>query len=287
MLEITAGTAQYADIPQLKRLWKAVIPSESDTYLEFYFQRRFEPSEVFLLRVNGKPVSMQTAMRVSMMTRQGECSGRYIYAAMTHPDYRRQGYFRMLDDYMVGQLRRYGETFTCLLAGNSSVTACCERLGYLPVFGRWMQFVPLYRDAPMPPIIPLLFGKFSQLRSFFLERIGSERDVVFHPGLELRYVYDEFLLTGGRICGFVENGVERYAAYRLMEKQKALVLMETDGDPFMTAQILMQHTGMKKAVVNTPTQQDDGGMYRLYGLGRILNGGLFSKRGSYMSMMLD
>ena len=66
-----------------------------------------------------------------------------------------------------------------------------------------------------------------------------------------------------------------------------MVLMETDGDPFMTAQILMQHTGMKKAVVNTPTQQDDGGMYRLYGLGRMLNGGLFSKRGSYMSMMLD
>ena len=96
MLEITTGTAQYADIPQLKRLWKAVIPSESDSYLQFYFQRRFEPDEVFLLRVNGQPVAMQTAMRVRMMTRQGEYSGRYIYAAMTHPDFRHQGIARQL-----------------------------------------------------------------------------------------------------------------------------------------------------------------------------------------------
>lgn len=62
--------------------------------------------------------------------------------------------------------------------------------------------------------------------------------------------------------------------------------METDGDPFMTAQILMQVAGMKRAVVYTPTEQD-GGIYRIYGLGRMLDGGLFSKRGCYMSMMLD
>lgn len=287
MLEITAGTAQYADIPQLKRLWKAVIPSESDSHLQFYFQRRFEPNEVFLLRVNGQPVSMQTAMRVRMMTRQGEYSGRYIYAAMTHPDFRHQGYFKMLDDYMVTQLRRYGESFTCILAGNPDMMACSEKLGYLSVFGRWMQFIPVHRDAPMPQIVPLPFGNFCQLRSYFFERLRSERNVVVHPALELRYVYDEFLLTGGRICGFVENGVDRYAAYRLVGKQDMLILMETDGDPFMTAQILMQHTGAKKAVVMTPERQDYGGAYKLYGFGRMLDGSQFPKHHNYMSMMLD
>ena len=286
MLEITTATAKYADIPQMKKLWKTVIPSESDIYLQLYFQHRFEPTESYLLRVNGRLISMQMAMRVTMMTEQGELNGRYIYAAMTHPGYQRRGYFKMLDAFMVQQIRRQGESFTCLMAGNNEVIACGRRLGYQPAFGRWMQFIPINRNAPMPQIVPLPFWKFCQMRSFFFERIRSERNVVCHPGLELRYVYDEFLLTGGRICSFVENGVERYAAYRTLERQKTLVLMETDGDPFMTAQILMQVAGMKRAVVYTPTEQD-GGIYRIYGLGRMLDGGLFSKRGCYMSMMLD
>lgn len=286
MLKITMSAAKYADIPQLKRLWKTVVPSESDIYLQFYFQNRFEPSEVFLLRVNGQLVSMQSALRVTMMTDQGEQNGRYIYGAMTHPDFRRQGYFKMLDEYMVQQLRRQGESFTCFPVGNKELTGAAKRLGYQPSIGRWMQFIQLHPDAPMPQILPLPFWKFCQMRSFFLERIRSERNVICHPGLELRYVYDELLLTGGRICSFVENGVERYAVYRMLRQQKILLLMETDGDPFMTSQILMQVTGMKRAVVYTPVEED-GGIYKVYGLGRRLDGGLFSQRSCYMSMMLD
>ena len=54
----------------------------------------------------------------------------------------------------------------------------------------------------------------------------------------------------------------------------------------MTSQILMQVTGMKRAVVYTPVEED-GGIYKVYGLGRRLDGGLFSQRSCYMSMMLD
>lgn len=114
--------AQAADIPELKRLWRASFAEDAQgPFVDWYFRRRFQPENCWLLAENGpnNPDSNIVAMCHAPLTEMQLADGDrlpipYIQGVATAAEYRRQGLCRRLLAGVEAELARRGHSF-CLL----------------------------------------------------------------------------------------------------------------------------------------------------------------------------
>lgn len=282
------GLAAHDDLPQLRALWQQAF-GDSESYMNLYFNHRFEPSETYLLRENGDIVSMMTAMRVSLWTDKGEYNGRYIYAVATKKNCRGKGYSRMLDRFMASDLKKMGVCFTCLVPAEGSLHKFYAAQGYAESFPRYMgtlrRSLRRSETEQEADVRHCPFPLFASMRAQFLKQIAAEKAALYHPENELSYIYEELHACGGLTVTFMEGDILRYAAVALPEDEDMLVLLETDGDPLSAADILMHRLDKQIARIYHPFPFP-GGKCVPYGMGRSLDSA-FSLPPGYMALMLD
>lgn len=74
----------------LKRLWSEVF-GDSDEYISLIFDEGYTPAEVFGEISDGEVVSALYLLKCNITSGGKIFNGRYLYAAATLPDYRKQG----------------------------------------------------------------------------------------------------------------------------------------------------------------------------------------------------
>lgn len=83
--------AQESDIPRLKELWKICFGDE-DSYIDFYFEKKFKREETLLSLCNEEIAAMLTMIPTNIvMADNGIIKASMIYAVATHPEFRGQG----------------------------------------------------------------------------------------------------------------------------------------------------------------------------------------------------
>lgn len=285
-MKIQMGLAAPDQLPQLRALWQEAF-GDSEDYMNLYFNRRFEPTETYILQEDGKVASMMTAMHVSLWAADGHTlDGRYIYAVATKKSCRRKGYAKMLDRFMAETLQKDGTDFTCLVPAEDSLHRFYTAQGYKETFSRYTGIV---NRAAYPNKIDIRhcpFTLFSAMRTHFLRQVTAKKTALFHPERELYYIYEELHACDGLAVVFTEEGTLRYAVLTLPQDDDKLVLRETDSDPLYAANILMHHFGRPKALIQHPFPFL-GGKAVPYGMGRRLDNPSAPLPDGYMALMLD
>ncbi len=77
-------------IPSLKKLWYGVF-GDSEEYISLIFDKGYTPSEVFATVSGEEVVSALYLLKCNISVGEKVLSGRYLYAAATSPEHRKQG----------------------------------------------------------------------------------------------------------------------------------------------------------------------------------------------------
>lgn len=87
--------AQDFMIDEMKQLWKECF-KDSDSYIDFYYKKRFQKENTLVCFVDGRVASMMTMLPAKIQKNGIYEPIRYIYAVATKEEYRKRGYARKL-----------------------------------------------------------------------------------------------------------------------------------------------------------------------------------------------
>lgn len=265
--------AKPEDRDDLKVLWLTCFGGPQ-SYIDFYYDRRFVPEDTLVWRENDRPVSMMTLMRIR---KNGE-EGAYVYAVATLPEFRGRGLMTRLDQWSQGIMKERGMTFSALVPAEPGLFPMYEKLGYRSCFPIWIRDVE--KPGSEKTFTVCSFPEFLELRRRFLYRILG---AVWHPERELRYVYEELTACGGAVLRYLEGEAVCYAA--CTPEENGLLIREITGkDPIPTAQSLLAHYQMQRARIRS-SRSLPGFQKVPYGMERRLDGK--PETGGYMALMLD
>ena len=135
-MKIELRDADETDVPALRRNWQACFGDE-DEYLDFFFEKRFRTADAPVLTADGGIVSQLFLLPATLRDASGDtwdiC---YLFAAATHPEYRRRGYMAKLLRFAADEMRAKGKRGIALLPGERSLYAYYETFGFQRAFRR-------------------------------------------------------------------------------------------------------------------------------------------------------
>jgi GNAT superfamily N-acetyltransferase len=272
--------AKREDQYDLERIWFACFGGPQE-YLNFYYRKRFVPSETLVWRENGRPVSMMTLMNVEINGQKGA----YVYAVATLPEYRHRGLMRKLDGFAKQIMSQRGCNFSVLVPAERTLFAMYEKLGYHADFFLWEGEIDASGEAIFPVSL-CSFSDFCRMRAQFLEKLGSG---VVHPLSELRYIYEEIRQFSGEVFR-IDAPEPGYAACTFLEDGTLFLRECTVPDVIPAAQAVLTKLNIQHAKVRSP-YVFSGSQRIPYGMGRMLSDNRSLRiefpETLYMSLMLD
>lgn len=126
-------SAEKSDYPELKALWKTVF-GDSDDVLDYFFENTVKPENIYAFRKDGKIVSAFYLIDASLIENNKDFSAKYLYAAATLPEYRKQGIMGEMIKYAADILKIKGTDFIVLYPADEKLYAYYGKLGFVSQF---------------------------------------------------------------------------------------------------------------------------------------------------------
>lgn len=128
-------TATPEDIPALRQNWSASF-GDTDEYLDFFFHRRFDCENTLVACVGKSPAAQLFLLPAKLRSGESELCVDYLFAAATHPKYRKQGIMSTLLSYARTLCAERGKDAIVLLPGSPSLYNYYAQRGYEKAFSR-------------------------------------------------------------------------------------------------------------------------------------------------------
>ena len=247
--ELRAATS--ADVPALRENWRLSF-GDTDDYLDFFFSRRFEPENTLVACADGVVVSQLFLLPASLHAQKDTFSADYLFAAATHPDYRRQGIMASLIEYAKTLCAERGKDAIVLLPGTRELYDYYAQYGFVPAFYRRRQV--LTRETLSGIAQPALETADA---SAVIRKITTGRDGVVWDAHALDYALAEHRAFRGA-CAASEN------AFVSLSEDEAFFLCDPDrfGE---CASLLLGLSDLSRFTVICPPDmpfgtREDGGM---------------------------
>ena len=125
--------ADESDYDELKDLWKTVF-GDSDDVLDSFFRNTADPSGIYACRKDGKIISAFYLIDSSVTENNKKYTAKYLYAAATLPEYRRQGIMGDMIKYAAGICRMKGTQLIFLYPADEKLYSYYGKLGFREMF---------------------------------------------------------------------------------------------------------------------------------------------------------
>ena len=133
--KIDLRTAEAADVPSIRRIWRESFGDE-DAYVDFFLQNRFVPERSPVLTVDGRVAAQLFLLPAHVRTGSRLYPVDYLFAAATDPAYRRQGCMARLLSFAAALSRQRGQAAIVLLPGSADLVRYYAANGYHTAFFR-------------------------------------------------------------------------------------------------------------------------------------------------------
>jgi len=140
MIELARDTDKDAII----LLWANCF-GDSIAYIEQFLDKRFDASRCLIYRDSGRIVSMMFLLEGSLRTGGFQRKACYIYAACTHPRYRKRGIMAALMQRAQQEAGDLGAGSLCLVPSKESLFSFYARFGFQSRFSK--KIVSLSRNS--------------------------------------------------------------------------------------------------------------------------------------------
>ncbi len=213
------GFANYNDIDELKRLWSECF-SDTQEFIDNYFDTLFEPCDVIVARENGQIVSMATLHKVEYVKNSKTKPCGYIYAVATKPEYRGQGYFKKIMSFAKKQAKKRGYVGVVTVPATQELVKLYKKIGYKTVseFSLFQMSGEFARARVRYPLSICSEEEFVNLRQGYLSTCKSYINL---SEKQLKFVYE--YVGGDNIFTTAINGEKKYA---VCEKVDDLVVVK-------------------------------------------------------------
>ena len=218
-------------------IWRVSF-GDSESYINFYLDARFENNNCLVWEENGVPVAMLHLLNADYRAADESVPVLYIYAAATLPDFRGKGIMANLlqTAEKIGIDR--GCRFTFLLPANDLLCDYYARLGYKTAF--YVKKARLKRGALEETVKDEAAPRVNNSGAEFYEEIYLLRREQFKTAVlwqkpELLYALSEWQFTGGEI---LKSG-SLYALCR--SRGSSVEVRESNGSFIELAKILLSH----------------------------------------------
>lgn len=165
-------------LPTLKALWTECFGDEP-AYVDFYFENRFSPDEMFVWLDDGEPGAMLSTLPCEILLGGTYRPAQYIYAVATRPDLRGGGVSTTLLEFAGERLARQGSAITLLVPAQESLSAFYEKRGYHAAFSMKSVELSAQELAAAKPVgftfTAATPHRYARLRDAFFAREGYVR----------------------------------------------------------------------------------------------------------------
>ena len=121
---------QDTDKKTLMELWKLCFPQDSERFIRFYFDKVYENDETLVYIEDGQPVASLQMIPYQIKSGDNLSWGGYISGAMTHPDYRKNGFMAKLLNTSFEEMIKKGFDYTFLIPQGKWLIQVYEKYGF-------------------------------------------------------------------------------------------------------------------------------------------------------------
>ena len=115
----------------LQAMWECCFPSDMECFISFYFDEIYKNEETLLYLIGDQPVASLQMIPYWIKTGSTIQLGGYISGAMTHPDYRRNGYMHELLTASFDEMIKKGYDYTFLIPQKKELISMYAKYGFL------------------------------------------------------------------------------------------------------------------------------------------------------------
>jgi len=126
---------------ELKNIWKICF-DDDEAYPDLYFSQYYRPENTLTHAADGKTVAMTTLLPATVITGFGNLKARYVYAVATLPDYRGQGFSRLLAAQADERMRAEGCALALVVPASERLFAYYAQQGFTVAFFRRVVSFP-------------------------------------------------------------------------------------------------------------------------------------------------
>lgn len=246
--------ANENDISELKELWKTVF-GDDDKTVDFFFENTAQLSDAYAFKKDGKIVSAFYLIDAPIKKADGSIKSKYLYAAATLPEYRRQGIMGKMIEYAVNILKIGGYDGIYLYPAEDTLYDYYKKFGFKEKF-----FCRVYEIESKKLL------KYKNQRYF--NTVLNYRDMRQFVAAEAFADFPDGYIDFSRYCAKI-SGFEKSAVFD--DEDKVFMIGHADGDTvyvdeafsseFNTEHILGVLADMKceKIVIKTPLELEFSG----------------------------
>lgn len=223
-------------ISDLKSIWKVCF-GDKDSYIDFYFEHRFEKNHILVWKEEDRIVSMIHLFPTQLVSKEKFIEIMYVYGVATMPQWRGKGLAKKLLNYA----KEYFSVPLLLVPASHSLFQYYAKLGYQTSF--WLKEVSIERKEWNPNIFSEIVFQQVDTRHAY-QRYQEVRDHAYLPAFlsvatigeynqTIQYVqWDESMIyyallehekTGGIIIQAIQ---EHHRSYVLCRKEKELLIIK-------------------------------------------------------------
>ncbi|EHL05545.1 acetyltransferase, GNAT family [Desulfitobacterium hafniense DP7] len=266
--------ALWSDMERLKAIWKLCFGDE-DSFIDFYFARRFQPEQVAVYLVDQVITAMLTMIPIQYVdgpegekTRQGAM----LYAIATHPDFQRRGMASELMEWALAYLGSRQIELCVLVPAEEKLFGFYERQGYQAGFT--LREAVLNRDeirvmgkeTPDLAVAAALPQTYNSIRNQLLR--GTP--YIVYGEEEVAYQKQVSRLSGADLYELSSGEVQGCAAVECLTEDKVLVkeLLVPEALIAQGLKALAQTIPAQEFIIRTPAPwgQGIGGQIRSFGM---------------------
>jgi len=114
--------------------WKTAFPNDSEAFVNFYFEKKYENENTLLYFKDDEIVSCLQMLPYKMTYYKRDIKTSYISGATTLPTYQNQGLMRELLVHAFKEMWKRGDVLTTLIPQTPQLIDFYKKFGYTPCF---------------------------------------------------------------------------------------------------------------------------------------------------------
>lgn len=248
--------AEKGETARQKEIWKLCF-GDSDQYIDFYYNNRYQEDETLLLLEGGEIAAMLTMLPIRVITSNGvSLNSIMVYALATHPKYRHRGYATRLLEFASHYLGQQENFFSILVPAGKKLFDYYRSQGFRDFF--YIRQVSFDRKK----VESLPFGANScTITSISPQEYNLRREKELSGKLYVSYSIEDIdyqrklsQRSGADIYGLEVGGAQGCAVIEMLDKDRVFIKELLIADQFIPTAVrhIAQLLPAEKYILRTP-----------------------------------
>lgn len=272
--------ADKGDIDRIRELMKSVF-KDPDEFLAFYFSRIYTNGLSLIVEHEGELAASMQILPYDLKVDERIVKAGYIFGAMTHPEYRRQGYMSKLLQTSFQVMKEQGMEASFLIPQEEWLFDFYSAYGYMKAFPIAIDIVRV-DDRIKSTVQAFVVSEQMEMGSIYSALQDRMPRVVRKTASQANLLIDEFVLSGGEVFA----------------SPQGIALAYKSGKKVWVKELLAEDVNNRNALlqrISLHYQQTDLRLLRYskikrsvyYGMLKPLHDNFVLSPDIYMSMMFD